>query len=168
MSRPRRLLLAMIVAVGVVSASIPMLDAAFRARQYYSTWSYRPTQTYYYRYYYYKPYVNYPSYNYHYCIHYPARPRYVYYYNPHQRVYWGRLDLEGKEGSQYSLLAEADRKERLADIPESAFPEPSDMPVIPESKDDIRIEPMTDIPGDDLPEVNAGTAQPNAPTLIGD
>ena len=34
------------------------------------------------------------DYSYHYCIYYPSQPRYVYYYNPYTKLYWGRYDLE--------------------------------------------------------------------------
>jgi hypothetical protein len=117
-------------------------------RQYYSGWSYYPSRTYYYSYYYYKPYESYANYNYHYCIYYPSQPRYVYYYNPYTRHYWGRFDTQGKNGEQYSLLAEKDRKEQLKEIPESAFPKPAAMPAIPESKDGVAIEP----PSQELPK----------------
>ena len=52
-----------------------------------------------------KPAVTAVTYSYHYVVHYPARPRYYYYYNPVRRYYWGRYDTEAKG---YSLLAEAD------------------------------------------------------------
>jgi hypothetical protein len=113
----------------------------YYGRQYYSGWSYYPSGGYYYSSYYYKPYASYQDYNYHYCIYYTYQPRYVYYYNPYSKVYWGRFDTKGKEGEQYSLLAEKDRKEKLKDIPESAFPKPGAMPEIPESKDGVKIEP---------------------------
>jgi hypothetical protein len=133
----------------VVGASLLQPQSAFASgRNYYSSWSYRPQSTYYYSYYYYKPTSTQKTYSYHYCIYYPSRPRYVYYYNPVRKVYWGRYDLEQKG---YSLLAEKDRKEKLDDIPESAFPEPGKMPEIPESKDGervLRIDP------DSLPNVN--------------
>jgi hypothetical protein len=74
-----------------------------RITSYYSNYYYTPTQ-------------------YHVCYYYPDRGRrYVYYYNWERRSYWGRFDTET---SKYSLLAESDRKENLADIPEKAFPEP--------------------------------------------
>lgn len=120
------------------------------ARQYYSSWSYYPSYGYYYRTYYYKPYASYSGYHYHYCIYYPSRPRYIYYYNPYRRVYWGRFDTQGKDGKHYSLLSEKDRKGKLSDIPESAFPEPGQMPVIPESEDGTRIAP----PPKDLPDTS--------------
>jgi hypothetical protein len=99
---------------------------------YYSGYTYYPSRSYYASYYYYKPYQSYPSYNYHYCVYYPSTPNYVYYYNPYQRSYWGRYDLQAKG---YSLLEPKDRKEKLADIPESAFPKPGAMPADPESTD---------------------------------
>jgi hypothetical protein len=119
-------------------------------RQYYgSSWSYYPQRTYYYNYYYFKPYVEATDYSYHYCIYYPTQPRYIYYYNPVKQVYWGRYDTQGKEGACYSLLKDEDRKKKLEDIPETAFPKPGEMPRIPESKDDERILPP---PVEDLPK----------------
>ncbi|MDA7979098.1 MAG: hypothetical protein MPJ50_10065 [Pirellulales bacterium] len=120
-------------------------------RQYYAGWSntYYQTRGYYYRNYYYKPYASYPTYKYHYCIYYPSRPRYVYYYNPVRRRYWGRYDIEAKG---YSLLAEKDQAEKLSDISEDAFPTPGDMPAIPESTDEgaqIDVPPLNDLPKDD-------------------
>lgn len=121
-------------------------------RQYYSSWSYYPSRSYYYRTYYYKPYPTYTSYNYHYCVYYPSQPRYVYYYNPHRGYYWGRFDLEGKEGEQYSILKEEDRKAKLSEIPESAFPPPAAMPPIPDSEDGETVAvPPDGVPQQDTP-----------------
>lgn len=103
---------------------------------YYSGYTYYPSRSYYASYYYYKPYQSYPSYNYHYCVYYPSTPRYVYYYNPYQRRYWGRYDLEAKG---YSLLEPQDRREKLAEIPETAFPKPGAMPADPDSTDGSKI-----------------------------
>jgi len=99
---------------------------------YYSGYTYYPSRSYYASYYYYKPYRTYPTYHYHYCVYYPRYPRYVYYYNPYRKVYWGRYDLDAQG---YSLLEEQDRRERLADIPDSAFPKPGPMPADPDSTD---------------------------------
>lgn len=126
-------------------------DADASYRQYYSGWRYYPQRTYYYTTYYYKPAPTYTTYSYHYCVYYPSQPRYVYYYNPYSRQYWGRFDLEGKPGEQYSLLKEEDRKERLEDIPETAFPKPAAMPAVPESQDGAAIEPPPGVPEQDLP-----------------
>lgn len=56
------------------------------------------------------------------------------------------------------MLEEKDRKGELSEIPESAFPEPSKMPEIPESADGERMKPVDSdtIPGtaskpDELP-----------------
>jgi hypothetical protein len=97
---------------------------------YYSQWRSYPSRNYHYTQYYYKPYPRYPTYRYHYCVYRTYQPRYVYYYNPYRRVYWGRLDTQAKEGSQYQLLAEKDRKGTLKEIPESAFPKGGKMPTI--------------------------------------
>jgi hypothetical protein len=125
-------------------------------RQYYTTWSYYPTYGYYYTNYRYQTYVDAPSYDYHYCVYYPSQ-RYVYYYNPVRRVYWGRYDLE-KQG--YSMLEEKDRKAELKDIPESAFPAPGKMPNIPEAKDAVAMSKPPEVPSANAP---TGKAPDNAP-----
>jgi hypothetical protein len=133
---------------------LALLASAFAAtpahahygRQYYGGWSYYPQYNYYYCDYNYQPYSGYDGYRHHYCIYYPSRPSYVYYYNPYQGYYWGRLDLTAKGENKYSLLAEKDRKSSVNDIPESAFPKPGKMPAIPESKDSVAIEPVTELP----------------------
>jgi hypothetical protein len=61
----------------------------------------------------------------HYAVYYPRRPRYVYYYNPYKGRYWGRSDLEA---GGYSTLTPQDRKPKLCQIPESAFPPRGPMP----------------------------------------
>src|SRR4051794_31058398 len=71
-------------------------DCFGAGRHYYSSWNYYPQRTYYYVNYYYKPTVASTDYSYHYCIYYPSAPRYVYYYNPYTRHYWGRYDIQEK------------------------------------------------------------------------
>ncbi len=68
-----------IVVALVMLTVFPSLAAAYR-RHYYSSWSYHSSNSYYYRSYYYKPSASYDGYRYHYCVYYPTRPRYVYYY----------------------------------------------------------------------------------------
>ena len=87
-------------------------EAGF-GRQYYGGW-HHSARGYWYNTYFYKPYAGYPTYSYNYAIWYKASPRFVYYYNPYKGTYWGRFDLQTKG---YSLLAEADRKGALKDIP---------------------------------------------------
>ncbi|TWT61239.1 hypothetical protein [Rubinisphaera italica] len=147
------MLLTMIALMGGIA--VEQEARAFQGyRQYYGGWSYKPQQRYHVRSYYYKPTPSYVGYRYHYCVHYPKRPRYVYYYNPYSRTYWGRFDLEGKDGAHYSLLKNEDRKENLEEIPESAFPAASKMPQIPEAEDDIQIDVMPkDLPtAEDTPQ----------------
>ena len=134
--------LSIIAVLGCLSFAAPS-EAKAAGRHYYSSWGYHPQKSYHYTYYYYKPRVSYSGYQHHYCIYYPSRPRYVYYYNPHRRVYWGRYDLEAKG---YSLLEDADRKPNLSDIPESAFPKPGGMPNIPESEDGVAMPPPPAVP----------------------
>lgn len=144
------------LAAVISQVQVDSAEGAGPYRQSYSTWSYRPTTSYYYTHYYYKPTVTYPTYQHHYCIYYPTRPQYVYYYNPVRKVYWGRYDLK-KKG--YSLLANKDRKEKLDDIPEKAFPAPGEMPFIPESTDKIRMKP---IDPEKLPRTDSPKALPGS------
>jgi hypothetical protein len=146
----RRACVVGLLAVTMLAAvSFEPAQAHFRRyRQYYGGWSYNPIQTYYYRPYYYQTYVSAPRYSYHYVVYYPAQTQYYYYYNPAQNYYWGRYDRKSKG---YSLLAEKDRKANLAEIPESAFPEPSKMPNIPESTDGVAMEPAPDDAPKDVP-----------------
>jgi len=126
-------------------ACLPQESSA-AGRHYYNSWSYYPQRTYYYVYYYYKPVEVSEDYSYHYCIYYPSTPRYVYYYNPYTKHYWGRYDLQDKG---YSMLAEKDRKANLKEIPENAFPKPGEMPAIPESKDGEKMLPPPKPPAGD-------------------
>jgi hypothetical protein len=119
-------LVKMLALVAGLAMGFSFGDAPKAEAGYYTSWNYYPSHSYHYTSYYYTPT------RYHYCIYYPSYPRYVYYYNPYSRSYWGRYDLEGKEGAQYSELAEADRKGKLADIPESAFPKAGPMPKNPD------------------------------------
>lgn len=137
----RRALQTAALTCGLIIAALSSSAAAsyLAGRHYYGGWTYYPTRTYYYSHYYYKPYAAYEGYRHHYCVHYPATPRYVYYYNPSSRVYWGRYDVKEKG---YSLLAEKDRKEDLKAIPEKAFPKPGEMPPIPDSEDGEKMLPI--------------------------
>ncbi len=156
----RKFLLLGLLATTLFTVVAPTAQAVYNQyRQRYSTWSYYPQRTYYYRYYYYKPTVSATTYSYHYCIYYPTQPRYVYYYNPHRRVYWGRYDLQE---AGYSMLEEKDRDGDLKKIPESAFPKPGEMPVIPDSEDGERMEKLDskDLPTADAPNDVPGNKQP--------
>jgi len=132
----RRVLLATMLAWGLGSV------APVRAGDgcYYSGWKSYPERNYSYCYCYYEPPPppqpppTPPPPQYHYCIYYPATPKYCYYYNPVKKRYWGRYDLEAQA---YSMLDEKDRKENLSDIPESAFPKPGKMPEVPGAKEGI-------------------------------
>lgn len=116
-------MLALVFGLGLAFA---FSGAAEAKAGYYSSWNYYPSYGYHYSSYTYAPQ------RYHYCVSYPSQPRYVYYYNPYQRVYWGRFDTQGKEGAQYSELAEKDKKPTLKEIPEEAFPKPGPLPKNPD------------------------------------
>src|SRR5262245_5879752 len=146
-----------IVLVAVAAAGLFSLTGDAQAgytRQYYTSWSYYSTTRYYYRTYYYYPTTYATTYSYHYTIYYPSQPRYVYYYNPVSHQYWGRFEFdEAGKPKGYSSLAEKDRKEKLAAIPESAFPNPAARPAIPGAADGKKITPPpVDLPMNDLPK----------------
>jgi hypothetical protein len=124
------------LALGAAAAWGGRAEAGYR--HYYSSWHATPYH-YYYRNYYYQP-------NAHdYVIYYPKYPRYLYYYNPVNKTYWGRFDVKTKG---YSLLAEEDRRGALKDIPEKAFPEAGELPPVHGDKDAEKVQAP---PTDDLP-----------------
>lgn len=151
-----RLSLLSAIAVATIMSLAGPTEADAGYRQYYSGWSYHPQRSYHYRTYYYKPAVRSTTYSYHYCVYRPSTPRYVYYYNPHTSRYWGRYDLEGKPGQEYSILAEKDQKSDLDAIPESAFPAPAAMPKVPDAEDGVTVQP---------PPGGAPTTDDSAPDL---
>ena len=132
--------------------STPARADHYSARQYYGGW--HSYHNYYYRSYYYKPYSDYYGYKHHYAIYTPKYPKYVYFYNPYKKQYWGRCPVDHGGKPVYSMLAEKDRKGDLEEIPESAFPAPGPVPPMPESTDGATME----LPPDDLP---AGENLPN-------
>jgi hypothetical protein len=137
--------------IGTAVSLSPQADAAsYGRRQYYSTWTYHPTQQYHYCRYYYRPTVVTTTYHYHYVISYPSRPRYRYYYNPVRRVYWGRYEVDCHGNAVgYSMLKPEHRKSKLSDIAESDFPSATKMPPVPESKDgELMAAPPSDLPTD--------------------
>jgi len=149
----RRIVL-LVVGAAALAGPVGDAQAGGYGRQYYTSWSYYSTTRYYYRTYYYYPTVAATTYSYHYCVYYPSQPRYVYYYNPVTQQYWGRFEFgEDGQAKGYSLLAEKDRKGKLADIPESAFPKPAAMPAIPGASDGEKMDaPPSDLPPKDLPK----------------
>jgi hypothetical protein len=117
-------------------------------RQYYSSWHKHSQRGFHFRHFYFKPHQHFIGFRHHYVLHFPHRPRFLYFYNPYTKQYWGRCPSKGTGKAAYSLLAEKDRRSKLDDIPEAAFPTPGEMPQLPESKDGTRM----DLPPDDLPE----------------
>jgi hypothetical protein len=116
----------------------------YSPRQYYSQWQKSPQSNYAYRTYYYKPTPDYAGYKHHYVI---QKGDHCYFYNPYEKQYWGRCPLKHGGQPTYQLLAPADRKPTLAQIPESAFPPAGPLPPIPESNGSATL----DLPPDDLP-----------------
>lgn len=134
-----------------VAAALASPSEALAQRQYYdNSWYYNEVNSYHYCKYYYYPTATSTTYSYHYVIYYPSTPTYYYYYNPGRRYYWGRFEVDEKgKAKGYSLLEEKDRKGKLTDIDEKAFPKPGEMPSIPESADNVKMEkPPVDLPKD--------------------
>jgi hypothetical protein len=146
--------LACLIGVCVLTSAwgLEAQGAYYTARQYYSSWRKYPQREYYYRVYYYKPTPTYAGYRHHYVVYTPAQPRYFYYYNPYRRVYWGRCPVQNDGKGLYSMLAEADRKPTLEEIPEKAFPQPGALPSLPDS--DAKEGVQLDLPPDDLPQTS--------------
>jgi hypothetical protein len=119
-------------------------------RQYYGPIHKHASAGYSYRAYYYKPTPTYAGYKHHYALYFPTRPKHIYFFNPYSKLFWGRCPVNTAGKPQYSLLAEKDRKGKLDDIPEAAFPEPGPVPPIPESDDNASLElPPDDLPGEE-------------------
>jgi hypothetical protein len=115
-------------------------------RQYYGPWAFYEHRGYHYRSLYYQPKPG-AAYKYHYCISFQANPRYVYFFDPVSRKYWGRLDLQVEGEERFSLLRAEDQKPLLRDIPEAAFPKAGKMPAIPGAEDGLTIAPFpADLP----------------------
>lgn len=125
----------------IVTACLFMAPTAAEAKSY--TGSYSKVYSgrgYSYRYFnYYSPTVK--ENRYHIAVYHPDHPRYVYFYNPHSKKYWGRYDLKT---NGYSTLAEADRKPTIGEIPECAFPKASEIPP-PEAGVDLSMLPPPEL-----------------------
>jgi len=139
--------------IGMVLAVILTLTAASTAgphspRQFFGGWQKHKQHNYHFRTFNYKPHDKFAGYKHHYVINFPHKPGHNYFYNPYTKQYWGRCPTKTDGKPQYSLLAEKDRKGKIDEIPESAFPKPGPLPPIPESDDGATI----DLPPDDLPE----------------
>jgi len=144
MQTRRHMLRKMVAAAGAMLATTPLCRAATFRQYYGARWIYHPARAYYYTTYYYLPSPQATTYSYHYCIYYPAQPRYIYYYNPVTQAYWGRFEVGSTGEAQYSLLEPQDRKQDLKQIPEQAFPKPGRMPMIPGTSDEVRMDSPPD------------------------
>jgi len=88
-------------------------------------------------------------------VFFPSKPRHFYYFNGYTRRYWGRFDRQAKG---YSKLAEADQRELVSEITETAFPPPGKMPPLPESTDGVAMDPPPeDLPPDESEEISAAS-----------
>ena len=121
---------------------------AHSPRQYYGSWHKPPRGNYFYRGYYFKPHAGYSGYRHHYVVLFADRPRHCYFYNPYTKQYWGRCSTFHEGKAEYSHLPPAAQRGKIAEIPETAFPPPGELPAIPDSKDGANL----DLFPDDLPE----------------
>jgi hypothetical protein len=107
-------------------------------RQYYTLWQYDAARACYSCYYQYLPTATSTAYNCHEVIYFAGDPYHYYYFNPYKRKFWGRAPVHQVAGSpRYSRLAPQDTREYIQQIPQSAFPTPGAMPMIPESSDNV-------------------------------
>ncbi|WP_437231083.1 hypothetical protein SH661x_002335 [Planctomicrobium sp. SH661] len=137
----------MVVTCCVALGSLQETASAAGPRQYYGSWQKHPQHSYSYRPLYYKPTPGYSGYKHHYVVYYPSRPKYVYFYNPYKKAYWGRCELNRNGQNLYSMLPEQYRKSDLNEIPESAFPPAAPAPALQDTEDGLTL----DLPPDDLP-----------------
>ena len=80
-------------------------------RAYYGEWM-RHSSGYYYRPYYFKPYIGYQGYRHHDMIH---CGQHYYYYNPYSRKIWGRCSANPSEQDSYYEL-KGDQQIAVADV----------------------------------------------------
>jgi hypothetical protein len=150
-------LLVLAGAVAVAAFGVWSARAAFTGRQYYDAWR-SSGKGYYFSVHHYKPSRDAAGYLTNYAVWHPSLPRYVYYYNPAKKTYWGRYNVQTKG---YSLLAEKDRTGRLRDIPDKAFPPEGELPQVPEAKDKLTLEVPPDLPPGEKPGVTATADKPD-------
>jgi hypothetical protein len=134
-----------------LASSLSAAPPRFETRQYYSSWRFHQKGGYHFRTYFFKPSPQFVGFRHHYVIFHPKRPNHLFFFNPYKKQFWGRCPLSTGGKPQYSLLAEKDRKEKLDEIREESFPEPGELPPIPESSDGLAM----DLPPDDLPSDDA-------------
>jgi hypothetical protein len=107
-------------------------------RQYYTGWQYDASRACYFCHYQYLPAATSTAYNCHEVIYYVGDKHHYYYFNPYKRKFWGRAPVHQVAGApRYSRLTPQDTREYIQQIPESAFPAPGPMPMIPESTDGV-------------------------------
>jgi hypothetical protein len=127
-------------------------------RQYYEkTWHYNKKANYHYKEYKYKPKKNSEAYKTQYVVYKPAKPNWVYWYNPEKKTYWARCPTKNhpkygqdiKKGKDYwSIIPPEKRKGNLDEINNKDYGKVTEnSPPVPESNDDVHIEcPPTDLP----------------------
>lgn len=132
---------ALILSCGLADAA-PQPTPAQQPRQFYGKWERKAGNSYYHRTYVFQPKRG-GAYKQHYAIYYPRQKgrKFVYFYNPEKRTYWGRYDVTAHT---YSTLAPQDRGPRLTDIPAEAFPPGGDMPPLPGCDDNLPMDEPVD------------------------
>ncbi|CAN5427283.1 hypothetical protein BH11PLA2_BH11PLA2_11730 [soil metagenome] len=137
----------------VLSLTLPALASA----GHYSNYTYSTSRGYGYRTYTYYSQTH-RTHHSHVAVYHPKHPRKVYYYNVQTKKYWGRYDMDT---GLYSVLADADKKSTIGEIPDSAFPAGGKMPAEESGNEALLPPPETKL--DNLPEASAAPVAP--PTL---
>ncbi|MEZ6143009.1 MAG: hypothetical protein R3B84_20790 [Zavarzinella sp.] len=114
----RNIIAALVLAAGLFGSATPA-EAGTYSRLSYSSRGYAYRTYSYYSH-------TYRSQRYHVAVYLKTQTRYVYYYNSHNRKYWGRYDCQT---GKYQLLPKCQQREMIAEIPESAFPAGGKMPM---------------------------------------
>ncbi|MCA9114985.1 MAG: hypothetical protein KDA79_07850 [Planctomycetaceae bacterium] len=130
-------------------------------RQYFTAWAYHEQRDYHYRTWYFKPTEQTSGYRHHYCLYFPTRPKYVYWYDPTAKQFWGRYELSGKEGARFSVLKPEDRATSIDAIAEDSFPAAGPMPALPDSTDGVPVDPLPSLPEGVTPPGPEEAASPN-------
>src|SRR5207244_2381430 len=140
----RKLIVLVCLATGALAAAAPAV--AQQPRQHYSKY-WAKNKGYYFKQYFYKPTPGAVAYRMQYVIYYSSKPRFYFFFNPYNRLYWGRYDRQ--EGA-YSKLPEPQQRGQVAEIKEAAFSAPAGMPPVPESRDGVALAvPPADLPPDE-------------------
>lgn len=107
-------------------------------RQFYSQWM-KDGREYSFRVHHYKVDPTDTEYKQQYVIFYSAKDEHLYFFDPEEGKYWGRWTRDAEGEKRFSIIDPPNRAAKLADIPEPAFTDPTELPFLPGSDDTVRI-----------------------------